>query len=127
MTAPHLSAEARLIRLSDALDVPDGGFSIDPRTGGDVRVGYAVATHPERERRIGGKVSPSDIQAFVYDNADLLTQEGKIIGGWRDPQSGDAFLDISEQVHDRETALILGGLHNQLAVWDFARGVSISV
>lgn len=40
----------RTSAMADALSVLDGGFSADPSDGSDVRTGYAVAVHPERER-----------------------------------------------------------------------------
>lgn len=127
MSAPlKTSGDLRCVRLADALSVPDGGFSVDPRTGGDVRTGYAVAIHPDRERQIGGVVRPEDIRAFAYDNADLLAQEGSVLGGWRDPETGIAYLDVSVQVHDRAEALALGRQYDQLAVFDFRFGASIS-
>lgn len=118
---------ALVIRMADALSVPDGGFSVDPRTGGDVRTGYAVAVFPERERQIGGRVNPADVLAYVLDNADKLAGNGVVVGGWRNPDDGLAYLDISRTVGTREEAAELARDHNQLAYFDFSAGASVSV
>lgn len=120
------SSDARLVRLADALSVPDGGFTVDPRTGGDVRTGYGLSVYPERERQIGGKVTPEDIRQYAYDNADLLAIPGNLLGGWRDPETGIAFLDVSTVRHDRDDALFIARQNGQLAIFDFRYGVSIS-
>ncbi|WP_158881959.1 hypothetical protein [Amycolatopsis anabasis] len=114
------------VRLADAINGPEGGFSVSPLTGHDVRSGYAVSLHPDRERQIGGKVTPEDIRDFAYDNAAVLMAGGVVLGGWRD-DNGVSYLDITTIVYDREEALALGRKYGQIAIWDFARGASVKV
>jgi len=116
-----------LRRMADALSVPDGGFSVDPRTGGAVTSGYAVAVFPEREQQISDRVLVADVSAYVFRHASVLAGSGVVVGGWRDPESGIAFLDVSRVVADRETAVRLARQHRQLAYFDFAAGQSVPV
>lgn len=116
---PQLSA------LADALTVPDGGFSIIPATGENVTSGYAVSIYPERERIIPGRVATDDLADYLRKHAEVLALPGRVFGGWRDPASGAAFLDVSVITRDLSDALTLAHAHGQLAVFDFAALVSI--
>ncbi|WP_285500664.1 hypothetical protein [Actinokineospora sp. NBRC 105648] len=117
----------RLLSLSDALSVPDGGFSIDPRTGADLRIGYAVAIHPEHERIFTNRVTAGDLIEYVADVADTLARPGRVLGGWRDPDSGSVYLDVSAVVSTLAEAWSLAVRYNQLAVFDLASMMSVQV
>ena len=117
----------RLIAMADALSVPDGGFTVDPRDGSDVRRGYAVSVHPEHERVITGPVSTGDLVDYVARVSECLSLPGRVLGGWRDPQSGQAFLDVSVVLDNLSDALMLAAASNQLAVFDFAAMHSVPV
>jgi hypothetical protein len=119
--------EARVTRMADALSVADGGFSIDARTGVDVRGGFAVAVRPECERRFTGRVYPGDVKAYVFEYAKALRVEGVVFGGWRDPRDGVAYLDVSRVVGTRAEAVALAKRHGQVAYFDFAAGRSVPV
>lgn len=111
--------------LADALTVPDGGFSIIPASGENVTSGYAVSTYPARERIIIGRVIVDDLADYLREHADALTLPGRLFGGWRDPASGAAFLDVSVTTRDLSTALALALAHGQRAVFDLAALTSI--
>jgi len=51
MTMTLIDWSARITAMADALSVPDGGFSVNPSDGSDVRTGYAVAVHPGTRTR----------------------------------------------------------------------------
>lgn len=119
-------SDPKLSALADALTVPDGGFSIVVGTGEYVTSGYAVSIYPERERIIIGCVTGEDLADYLREHADALTLPGRVFGGWRDPASGAAFLDVSVTTRDLTTALTLARSHGQLAVFDFAALTSIS-
>lgn len=119
--------DALVIRLADALSVPGGGFSYEPATRTDVTSGYVVAVHPDRERKVGGKVWPSDVAAYAFENAKLLAKPGNILGGWRNAGDGLAYLDISRVVATQAEAIALARLHNQLAYFDVKAGKDVSV
>jgi hypothetical protein len=111
-----------LHRLASLLTVPNGGFSIDAN-GIEPTTGYAVSTFPEFERKLGN-VGTDDLDQFLRDNSELLRRPGILFGGWRETESGIAFLDVSTVVNDRETAAKLARDHNQIAFFDFESGTS---
>lgn len=121
------TATAKLAAMADVLSVADGGFSVDPLTGTDVTGGYAVSVHPECERIYIGDVTPDDLRAYLTDVAATASLPGRVFGGWRDPDSGAAYLDVSVVVGSRSAALRLARTHGQLAVFDFAVLASIPV
>ncbi len=116
---------AKLAAMAGALSVPDGGFSVDPRTGADVGQGYAVSVHPECERVFAGQVTADDLFVYLVEMADTVSLPGRVWGGWRDPETGKAYLDVSAVTDSRSAALDLARAHHQLAVFDFAACASI--
>lgn len=116
-----------LIHLSDALSVPDGGFSIQAATCEEVRAGYAVAIFPEFEYRTDGPITPDHIARFYMRHTNTLLHPDVVLGGWRSPTDGVAFLDISLVLNDRDRALTIARATGQRAVWDFAVRSSITV
>ncbi|MFC4004939.1 hypothetical protein ACFS2C_23485 [Prauserella oleivorans] len=117
----------RYNQLAGALSVPDGGFSIIPSTGANVTRGYAVSVHPECERVLPGIVQASDLARYADEHAATLALPGRVFGGWRDPESGAAFLDVSVVVPELGDALTLAHAHGQLAVFDFLALTSVPV
>jgi hypothetical protein len=104
--------------------VPDGGFTVDPRTGADVTGGYAVSVHPA-EGTVLATVTPGDLITYVVSHADALALPGSVFGGWKDPADGRVYLDVSTLVTDRSEALTLARVNDQLAVFDFSTGQSV--
>jgi hypothetical protein len=115
----------RLAELAERLTRPDDGFTIDPHTGLDVTGGYAVSTRPDAGVVLGS-ATPGDLIEYVVRHADALARDGAVFGGWRDPADGRIYLDVSTLVTDRGEALALARQHDQLAVFDFAAGQSVT-
>lgn len=116
-----------LTALADALTVPDGGFTVDLRTGEHVTDGYAVSVHPECERVLTDSVSTDDLRQYLADHAATLELPSRVLGGWRDPVTGSAFLDVSIVLGEQRQALSVAREHDQLAIFDIARGESIDL
>lgn len=127
MTITVAEWSTRLIAMADALSVPDGGFTVDPRDGSNVRHGYAVSVHPEHEHVITGPVTVGDLVDYVAHAADCLSLPGRVLGGWRDPQTGHVFLDVSVVSENLSDALILATASNQIAIFDFVTMCSLPV
>lgn len=120
-------ATAWAMSLADAvvaLQAPDGGFSLDPRTLTSVRGGYAVACHVERGVTLAS-AREGDLLEFLLRNGDVLASSGAVFGGWHDPSDHRVYLDVSMLIADRSEALRLAVLHDQLAIWSFDEGRSI--
>jgi hypothetical protein len=118
---------ARFAQLADRLSVPDGGFSVTARTLADVKGGFSVAVFPGCERQIGGRVTADDVREYMLDHAAELLRDGVVAGGWRDPKTGVAYLDVARVVTTRAEAAALAAEHNQVAYFDFAAGRSVAV
>jgi hypothetical protein len=118
---------ALLVHLADALSVPDGGFSMTVAGWHDVRAGFAVSVVPQCEQLIFGLVTPEDIERYVSDRAATLAHPHVVLGGWRCPDSGLAYLDVSVVIRSRRQALALARKHSQVAIWDFANSESVPI
>ena len=118
---------ARISAMADALSVPDGGFSVNPGDGSDVRSGYAIAVHPEHERVFDGPVRSDDLHAYIAQAKDALALPGRVLGGWRDPVSGRVYLDVSVVSTDLVEAMALARRTGQLAIFDFSAMASLPV
>lgn len=118
---------SRLAALADALRVPDGGFTLDPATGAAIESGYVVSVHPDRERVFDRPVTGADLAAYIADMVQVLARPGRAFGGWHDPDSGRAHLDVSVVVASLADAMTLGRAAGQLAVFDLDTGQSIPI
>ncbi|MET9225582.1 hypothetical protein [Lentzea sp. NPDC003310] len=127
MTMTLIDWSARISAMADALSVLDGGFSVDPRDGSDVRCGYAVAAHPEHERVYERRMTSSDIHEYVSRSKSALSLPGRVLGGWCDPMTGRVYLDVSVVTAELSEALTLAAETGQLAIFDFAAMTSIPV
>jgi hypothetical protein len=127
MTMTLIDWSARISTMADALSVPDGGFSVDPSDGSDIRTGYAVAVHPEYERIYDGRVTSNDVHEYITQAKDALSLPGRVLGGWRDPATGRVYLDVSVVSPDLGEAMTLARETAQLAIFDFSAMESIPV
>lgn len=127
MTMTLIDWSARISAIADALSVLDGGFSIDPNDGSDVRCGYAVAVHPEHECVYERRVTSSDIHEYISHAKDALSLPGRVLGGWCDPATGRVYLDVSVVTVDLREAMALAVKAKQLAIFDFSAMASIPV
>lgn len=125
MTMTLIDWSARISTMADALSVPDGGFSVDPSDGSDVRSGYAVAVHPEHERVFDGRVTSDDLHEYVTQAKDALTLPGRVLGGWCNPDTGRVYLDVSVVTSDLFYAMKLARETRQVAIFDFSAMQSI--
>ena len=81
---------------------------------------------PNRELQINREDFNTSILAdFVNNNIDLLSNENNFVGGWI--ENGIVYLDVSEQIADKRTALNLGVQRNQLAIYDANNGNVINL
>jgi hypothetical protein len=127
MTLTLIGWSVRIGAMADALSVPDGGFSVYPSDGSDVRSGYAVAVHPEHERVFEGPVTSNDLHDYIAQAKDALVLPGRVLGGWRDPATGRAYLDVSVVTGDSVEAMTLARENRQLAIFSFSAMESLPV
>jgi len=116
---------SNLIKFNESL-LNNGGASfsftteeLNPKIGFSVSlVGYEVKI-PLKE------FSPKNVLAFIGDNYDILHKDNMFLGGW--VENGVVYLDISELIGDKETAIYQGIKRNQLAIFDNSNEVVINL
>ena len=101
----------------------DDGFSLS--LWGEIpQTGYMVSFKGFEE--IFENPTILDVVDYVRENANYLyLLPHAFVGGWMDAETGKYYLDISENVQDKEQALQLAAERKQLAIYDVANGVSI--
>lgn len=95
---------AQFAQMADSLGEPDGGYSIDVKTGKPARKGYMVShSGMGQSFPAGHEVTPGEIQLHATRHAAVLAQPAQYAGGWHDPDSGVKDLDVSQRYasHDR--------------------------
>lgn len=118
--------------LQDAM-ITNGGFTYDPLARALVIVGrgtgYAIA-RPGTERIIGP--GSLDRESFAELFADVVyaygsqLDGGAYVGGWYSPERDVYMIEITDVFRvDRATALTLGTVRDQEAIFDLATGESI--
>ena len=64
-----------------------------------------------------------DLKNYVLENAELLYNTDVFLGGWM--HKGEIYLDCSQQIADKRTAIIKGMERGQIAIYDAAKGKEI--
>lgn len=129
------SASGGYIRadVSSSMRKPDGGFTLKPDTNELVTSGYSVSPYPERSRKLPKVARMTDaevnteIKSYMVANRDLLSKPEHMLGGWHDPQTGDAWLDVSIVVDSPAEAVKVGLEHDQIAYFDFQTFESVDI
>jgi hypothetical protein len=111
----------------------NGGFTLDPRTGRLLTVGedsgFAIAV-AGTEQIIGDALTEEGFRnAFTAAMETVhpvdIDQDAVFIGGWRAPERG-YMIELTKVHHvSRASAILLGVLHDQDAIFDIATGEEI--
>jgi hypothetical protein len=100
---------------------PDGGFTVDPRTGKDLKEGYAVAIYPDRSKQVRS-LNRAEIREYVTENQDLFVESGHVVSAWHDPETGFVWLDVSKVESDRREAITLAKGNDLSSIFDLGSG-----
>lgn len=102
--------------------VANGGSTTEVATGKDLAgtKNYAVSAHKDRELVIQGALTEAALSKYIADNADLLSQPGKTLGTWLNPDDGNTYLDVSQVTPDRAEAMRVARENNQIAIFDLS-------
>ena len=112
----------------------EGGLSVSMVDGSNPPDGYMVARTKgvkpavvDAKDFFDEKRGPKVLGSFFKDNKQQLT-EGDYLGVWHEESSGKVFLDVAENVKDRDTAIRLGSPQerNQISIWDVVRGEEVN-
>jgi hypothetical protein len=112
---------------------PGGGFTYNPTEGMAATAGFSVSPYPELSRELDlRKMSKADVfkavAQYAVDHDEVLQQEDHWFGGWHDPDTGKAWLDVSIVVDSATKARAIGAERDQIAFFDFQTmdGVTIN-
>ncbi len=55
---------------------------------------------------------------YARNHSSALRQPGATLGGWTNKAESKTYLDVSQNINDREAAVNAGKARNQIAIWD---------
>src|SRR5450830_120630 len=55
---------------------------------------------------------------YASNHSSALSQPGATLGGWTNKAESKTYLDVSQNINDREAAVNAGKAWNQIAIWD---------
>lgn len=117
----QLAAARRKFRdMRDRVNAPDGGFSVDARTGIDQSGDVWMASQAGTEAKFDRPVRTSEVVRFVRKNRESLNRPGAHVGGWND--RGSPTLDVSFAHTDLAKARKFAKKNKQDAIYNPARG-----
>lgn len=72
---------------------------------------------------------PSDIavQQYILNNAERLCYHNRYLGLWYNEEKALWYMDVSVNVEDYDTAIRIGIMNSQIAIWDCAAGKEIKL
>ena len=85
---------------------------------------FSVSIYPNKEQIIEGVADYDDIENYIDTNEDLLSNPNNAFGAWG--HEGKIWYDVVVAIPNKEQALKLAREHNQLAIYDLAKGQEIS-
>jgi hypothetical protein len=102
----------------------NGGASLNINSGEfNPTNGYFVSV-VGAEKKIND-FSGDDLEKYILENVELLNLENVFLGGWM--HKGEIYLDCSQQIADKRTAIIKGMERGQIAIFDAENGKEISL
>jgi len=114
-------AHEKIRPLLDAINEPDGGFSIHDHIGDGPTTGYMVSMNKNTERDFAAKDLTADhIRQYQEDHADELSQAGYYFGAWHNPEDGRVYLDVSKNFKDKDEAMKAAKGADQIAIFDLS-------
>ena len=112
-------ADSILLRVRE-----NGGLSVNMVDGSEPTSGYMVA----KGAKYGSVVSADDFYDPIKGPkilADYMKKHKKELGGgknylglWHNKDDGQVYLDVSENIQDRERAISAGQKQDQISIWD---------
>lgn len=125
-------APSSLETIAGDLAAPDGGFTYNPGTDEAATAGFSVSPYPERSRELDlRKMSKAEVfkavAQYAEDHAEVLEEPEHFFGGWHDPETGKAWLDVSIVVDSAQRARAIGAKRDQLAFFDFQVMNSVNI
>ena len=108
-----------------------GGLSVNMVDGSEPKKGFMVAVKIKKPVDVSADnfFNPSEgrkiLSDFVKENKQNLATGKNYLGLWHNRDSNRVYLDVSQNVQDRATAVRLGSERNQISIWDVANFAEI--
>lgn len=118
MTTPALTVDVFFEVAARTLD--DGGITVRVSDMHEPLTGYAVSLPGTEERIPLWRFDAEAVAQYVGDHLDDLTASDRYLGAWVDGVA-TVYLDVTEVIPDRATAVRLGRERHQLAIFDIDR------
>jgi len=100
-----------------------GGFTYSINGESTPAAGYAVSLFGREEIHDLRAITPAAILRYIAGNLDALQCDGNYFGAWVD--GSRVYLDVSTITPNRDAAITLGRINEQLAIYDLEGGNSI--
>lgn len=102
----------------------NGGLSVSMIDGSEPTEGFMVAKGGKQSAIVDADEfydpvkGPEAMSSFLKGNREL--GEGAYLGLWHNQADGKVYLDVSENIMDRATAIAAGRERDQISIWDVA-------
>lgn len=102
----------------------NGGLSVSMVDGSEPIKGFMVAKGGKQSAIVDADEfydpvkGPEAMGAFLKENRELST--GAYLGLWHNQADGKVYLDVSENITDRDAAISTGRKRDQISIWDVA-------
>lgn len=102
----------------------NGGLSVSMVDGSEPTEGFMVAKGGKQSAIVDADEfydpvkGPEAMSSFLKGNREL--GEGAYLGLWHNQADGKVYLDVSENIMDRATAIAAGRDRDQISIWDVA-------
>lgn len=94
------------------------GFTVSAATLQPVTTGYAVAVADTQDSF--GFAGLKKVVEYVSEHPEI-----NAFGGWLNPENRQFYFDTTIIVNDLKTAIELGRIHRQIAIYDLTNGLPI--
>lgn len=103
-----------------------GGATVHPHSMETPTHGFAVSVHKGREAVLPAAPTAEDLHNYALQHHDVFSSDpGAHLGAWRDPESGQHFLDVSHVDTDFSSAVRKAQEAQQLGIFDLAHGDTV--
>ena len=125
-------ATCRCLQLSEyivesVLPGNGDGFTADPRLG--IRPTYEeddyIVSLFGHEKQFAGLPCVTEVHGWLASRLSIVMRDGHYVGGWRDPDSGRFYVDVSIAVRGLARALAVGRINRQTSIWHLATNRTI--
>lgn len=104
----------------------NGGLSVKMLDGSEPTTGYMVAKGGTNGDIVDAEdfydpvKGPRILSSFLKTYRKELTSGGSYLGLWHNTEDGKVYLDLSDNILDRNEAIAAGSRRNQISIWDVA-------